>query len=108
MEVAESFDEPVVVDVPSDGGGDVSVRGSDDGWATRWRPWACYARDAVLDLYNRIPTSSEPVTIEATSRAIPTHGADIRVTRNGTVDWHYLPYEEDRSPTTSSTTRTAS
>lgn len=95
MEVAESFDEPVVVMHLQTAGGDVSVRGSDHGWATM-ETVGVYARDAVLDLYNRIPTSSEPVTIEATSRAIPTHGADIRVTRNGTVDWHYLPYEEDR------------
>lgn len=95
MEVAETFDEPVVVMHLQTAAGDLSVRGSDHDWATM-ETVGVYARDAVLDLYNRIPTSSEPILLEATARAIKMHDADVRVTRNGEVDWHYLPYEEER------------
>ena len=96
-EVAESFDEQVVVMHLQTGGGDASVRGSDQGWA-RMETVGLYARDAVLALWENTPTSAAPFTLEATSRAIQMHGADVRVTRNGTVDWHYLPYDEERLP----------
>ena len=33
--------------------------------------------------------------MEAVSRAIPQSLEDTKVTRNGTVDWHYKSYEED-------------
>ena len=42
--------------------------------------------------------SSGPLLLETVTRSIPEGLNEIRVTRGGTVDWHYLPYDEDREP----------
>lgn len=94
MEVAEQFDEPVVVMHIQTAGGDASVRGSDDGYP-RMETVGVYARDAVLDLWSRTPTSSDPLTLETHSLTIPTNLDAVRVDRGGAVDWHYLPVQDE-------------
>jgi neutral ceramidase len=86
----ERFDTPVVVALLQAGGGDASPAGSDDGYA-RMETVGEYAADALENLWASIPTGSDPVRLETTSRSVKeTHG-DIRVTRGGTVDWYYTP-----------------
>ncbi|HMV68626.1 MAG TPA: neutral/alkaline non-lysosomal ceramidase N-terminal domain-containing protein, partial [Myxococcota bacterium] len=94
-EVAESFDSKVVAMFLQTGAGDASVRGSDDGWA-RMETVGVYARDAVLDLWSSIETSSAPITLEAISRSTPMNLNRVRVTRNGAVNWYYPPFNPDR------------
>lgn len=87
-EVSESFDRPVVSMFVQTSGGDASVRGSDTGWA-RMETVGLLARDAVLELRESTPTSSEPIWMETMSRAVEMKHGDIRVTRGGEVDWYY-------------------
>ena len=89
----ERFDTPVVVALLQGAAGDASPAGSDDGYA-RMESVGEYAADALESLWTSIPTASEPIRLESTSRSVDqTHGA-IRVTRGGTVDLHYLPLQE--------------
>ncbi|MFT4624822.1 MAG: hypothetical protein ACI8PZ_003485, partial [Myxococcota bacterium] len=44
------------------------------------------------------PTSEQPIRMETAERHIPQHPSQIEVTRNGTVDWRYPPYEEGLQP----------
>ncbi len=87
-EVAEAFDTKVVTMFLQTGGGDASVRGSDQGWA-KMETVGFYARDAVLDLWEATPTSSDPIKMETTSRAVSMAPSDVRVTRDGDVNWFY-------------------
>lgn len=92
MEVAESFDTPVVAMFLQGPAGDTSVRGSDDGWA-RMETVGVYARDPILDLWAATKTSSEDILVETYSRSVPMNREAVHVTRNGTVDWKYPPYK---------------
>lgn len=75
-------------------GGDASPRGRDDEHA-RNETIGELAKDALLDLYEATPTAANPVRIETASRAIWQHHSQIRVTRNGTTDFHYKPLVPD-------------
>jgi neutral ceramidase len=94
-EFAETFDKPMVAMFLQTSAGDASVRGSDDGWA-RMETVGLYARDAVRDLWDRTPVASDPIQLETASRSFPLNLEDVRVTRNGTVNWYYLPYDPER------------
>jgi hypothetical protein len=96
-EFAESFDTPMVAMFLQTAAGDTSVRGSDDGWA-RMETVGVYAKDAIRSLYDTIPTSSAPMVIETTSHSFQMNLTDVRVNRNGTVNWYYPPYEPEREP----------
>ena len=96
LEVAleEQFDDPGVVVMHLQGsGGDASPAGSDDGFA-KTETIGVYAVDALMDGWLETPTTTDPIDLEVASRHIPSHRDDIRVTRDGTVDWYYPPYEE--------------
>lgn len=93
----ERFDSPVLVFHVQGGGGDASPSGSDSFYANL-ESTGEYAADALEELWASIPTSADPITLETASRAIPETNTDIRVTRNGTVDWYYLPYDEAYVP----------
>jgi len=93
----DRFDTPVVIAHTQAGGGDASPRGSDDGYA-RLESVGEYAADAIYALWENTPTSSEPIRIESITHSIDTDRDSIRVTRDGTVDWYYAPYDEDYEP----------
>lgn len=89
----EQFDREVVVMHLQGSTGDASPAGTDEEYA-RAETLGEYAVDALLDLWERTPTSTDPIRMETASRHIPQHRDDIRVTRDGAVDWVYRPYEE--------------
>jgi neutral ceramidase len=78
-------------------GGDASPAGSDQDLA-RVESVGVYAVDPVYDLWDRTPLSTDPIEIEVASRHIWKHHSQIKVTRDGTVDWKYRPYEEGYIP----------
>ncbi len=93
----EQFDTPIVVGMLQGAGGDSSPGGSDDGYA-RMETVGEYAVAPMMALYESIPTSADPIRLETASRSIAETHQDIRVTRNGTVDWYYPPYDEEYHP----------
>jgi neutral ceramidase len=94
MVLEEQFDEPVVVMHLQGAGGDASPAGRDHDYA-RAESIGHFAVDALMAAYEDTPTGSEPFSMETASRHIPQALHEIQVTRNGTVDWTYRPYEED-------------
>lgn len=88
----ERFDTPVVVALLQGAAGDISPSGSDGGYA-RMESVGEYAADALEQLWSEIPTGSDPVRLETTSRSVRQTHPDIRVTRGGTVDWYYAPLQ---------------
>ena len=87
----EQFDEPVVVMHLQGSGGDASPAGTDNGFA-RNESIGEFAAPLLMPLYEATPTSDAAITTETASRHIPEGPGEIRVTRDGTVDWQYLPY----------------
>lgn len=55
------------------------------------------AAPMILELWEATDTTTGPLRLEALVRTIPL-GRDIRVTRDGEVDLHYLPHEGDYEP----------
>lgn len=90
--VQDQLDTPAVVFHLQTGGGDASPAGSDEDFA-RAETLGEYAVDAIMDLWERTPTSSEPMRLETASRHINEARDEIRVTRDGAVDWTYAPIE---------------
>ncbi len=95
--LADRFESPVVVAHWQGSGGDQSPRGTDDEYA-RMETIGLYAADAIYDLWEATPTSSSPLLLETVTRSIPEGLEEIRVSRGGSVDWYYLPYDIDREP----------
>ncbi len=89
----ERFDAPVVVALLQGAGGDASPSGSDGGYA-RLETVGEYAADALESLWSSIPTASDAVRLEATSRSVDQTHDTIRVTRGGTVDLYYTPLQD--------------
>ena len=96
----EQFDHPVVVSHFQGGGGDISPAGTGDHGHeyARMEGIGEFAVEAIYDLWESIPTSSEAFSMESVSRSIPQSLEEVKVTRNGTVDWHYKPYLKDYEP----------
>lgn len=93
----ERFDEPLVVGMWQHGGGDASPAGSDRSFA-RMESVGDRAADAIYELWSNTPTSSAPIVLETVSRTIPTSRDLIRVTRDGTTDLRYAPYDAAMTP----------
>lgn len=93
----EAFGPGVVVGHFQTGAGDASPAGQDDFYA-RIESVGENAVDSLLDLWSRIPVAPVEVTLETVTRSFRQTSADIHVTRNGTVDWSYLPYEDGYEP----------
>jgi neutral ceramidase len=90
----EAFDEEVVVMFTQGAGGDASPAGISDKDFAKYESIGVLAVDAIYDLWSRTPTSGEPIFLHTASRHIPEYLNQIHVTRNGTVDWYYMDYEE--------------
>ena len=97
--VRERFDEPLVIAHLQHGGGDASPRGGDSGFANL-ESVGERAADAIVELWEQTPTSTEAFSLEVVGQYISTSRDDIAVTRNGEVDWYYAPYDdsEDFAP----------
>ena len=93
----ERFDQPMVVGVMQHGGGDASPSGVDRDYA-RLESVGELAADAIYALWEDTPTSSDPFVLETVTQAVPTARDDIRVTRGGSVDWYYAPYDPTMTP----------
>lgn len=93
----EKFDRPVVVALLQGAAGDSSPSGTDDGYANL-ESTGEYAKDAIFALWESTPTSADPIRLETVSRAVKETHDDIRVTRGGTTDMHYVPYTEELEP----------
>lgn len=91
--VEERFDTPVVVGHMQHGGGDASPRGVDDLFA-RMESVGDLAADAIFDLWESTPTSTDAIELETITRSIDTSRDVIRVHRDyGTL--LYSPYNPD-------------
>ncbi|TNE89713.1 MAG: hypothetical protein EP330_10485 [Deltaproteobacteria bacterium] len=95
--VSEEFDGDVVVFHMQTGAGDCSPRGDSGGERSYSRLEVLGERAVgpIVSLWERTPTSSEPMRLETASRHIWQHHDQIQVTRNGTVDWYYPPTGSD-------------
>lgn len=91
----EQFDTPVVIMHLQGAGGDASPAGRDSDYA-RLESIGEYGAALLKDIWEQTPTSSEPLEMETASRHIDEGLEEVRVTRDGAVDWYYLPYDEDR------------
>ena len=94
---AEQFDSPVVVAHFQGAGGDASPASEDD-WFARDESVSERAGPMLYEAWEQVPTGTASVTMETRTRGVVQHLDDIHVTRNGTVDWSYLPFDEDREP----------
>jgi hypothetical protein len=93
----DKFDTPVVVAMLQSGAGDASPGGSDSFYANL-ETVGEYAADPIYELWESTPTAADPIRLETASRSVPETHDDIHVTRNGTVDWYYPPYDPDYTP----------
>ncbi|MEC7985066.1 MAG: neutral/alkaline non-lysosomal ceramidase N-terminal domain-containing protein [Myxococcota bacterium] len=94
------FDPSVVVAHFQGPAGDISpVAKSERGHPfARLEALGEYAVDTIYDAWDVTPTASTPIEIESVGRSIPQSQTEVRVTRNGTVDWYYNPYERGYEP----------
>jgi neutral ceramidase len=92
----ERFDSPVVVSHLQGSGGDASPRGTAaHGHAyARMEGIGEFGVDAIMALWSETPTAADPITMESVSHAYPQGLEEISVTRDGSVDWHYTPYND--------------
>ncbi len=75
-------------------GGDASPTGRHSDFA-RMEYLAEEASERLLSLYDSIELSAEPTRLEPLQRYIPQNRDDIFVTRNGTVDLRYEPWDPE-------------
>lgn len=90
----ESFDQPVVVMFTQGSGGDASPAGVQDLYA-RMESIGEIGASLIRPAFDAIETSAEPISMETVTLAFHKHPSDIRVTRNGTTDLYYAPYDDD-------------
>ena len=96
LKLENLFDQPLSLMHFQVDGGDMSPAGSQDDFA-RMEDIGERAAPRVVALWEQVETSTAPVVLEPLVRTVYLC-RDIRVTRNGTVDYHYLPYEEGYEP----------
>ncbi len=87
----DQFDSKVVVAHFQGAGGDASPAG-EDSWLAKPESVGDRAAPLLYELWESIPTSSDPVTMETRTQAVPEHRDAIHVSRGGVVDWSYAPY----------------
>lgn len=90
----EEFDSEVIVMHLQSAAGDASPGGVDRSFA-RVESLGEFARDPIMELWANTPTSAAPIHLESVTRHIWQQRDQIKVTRNGTVDWTYTPYSAD-------------
>ncbi len=93
----ERFQQPVVVGFFQGSGGDASPGGGDD-WFARLESVGDRAAGPLAQLWESIPTSPVTVGLETRTTALHQDHDNMRVDRNGQVDWSYAPYDESADP----------
>lgn len=96
LKLERAFEQPLTLMHFQTNGGDMSPAGVQSDFA-RMESVGERAAPVILDLWAATETTTEPVRLEALVRTVPM-GRDITVTRDGTVDWSYPPYEEGYLP----------
>jgi len=96
LKLENQFEDPLTLMHFQVDGGDMSPAGVQDDFA-RMESIGERAAPRILELWESVETSTDPVTLEALSRTVPL-GRDIRVSRDGAVDLHYLEYDPDYDP----------
>ncbi|NOY27229.1 MAG: hypothetical protein GXP62_15275 [Oligoflexia bacterium] len=91
--VEETFDTPLVVAHLQGGGGDASPAGTDDGMA-RIETIGEYGAQAIHDLWEATPTSTQPIKLQSASRGISMERDQISVHRSY-ADLVYSPFDDD-------------
>ena len=91
--VEEMFDAPLVIGHMQGGGGDASPAGSDDDMA-RLETIGEYGAQAIYDLWQATPVSTDPIRLESVSRGISMERDQISVTRPY-GELVYTPYVDD-------------
>jgi neutral ceramidase len=87
-------DRKVVVMFTQGSGGDASPGGEQDDYA-KMESVGVRGAPLVRAVADAIETSAEPVHLETVSRAVLKDHDSIRITRGGTVDWSYAPFDPD-------------
>jgi len=96
LKLENQFDEPLTLMHFQVDAGDMSPAGVQDDFA-RMESVGEKAAPRILELWEMVETSTDPVVVEALSRTVPL-GRDIRVQRDGAADLHYLQYDPDYVP----------
>lgn len=90
----ETFDRRVVVMFTQGSGGDSSPSGVQDLYA-RMESIGEIGAGLIRPIYDATETSAEPISMETVTHAIHKHPSTIRLTRGGTTDLYYTPYDPD-------------
>jgi len=93
----DTFDRPVVVAHLQGAAGDASPRGQDSGYA-RLESLGQLAAPTIRALWDETPTSDQAITLESVTRGVPEGRDEIHVTRGGSIDLYYAPYDENLIP----------
>lgn len=93
----DRFDRPVVVAHFQGGLGDASPAGDDDLYA-KAESIGDRSADTLYAAWESIATGADAMELESVSRSFDQMRDTIHVTRDGTVDWTYRPYEEGYDP----------
>lgn len=96
LELEERFEGPVTAFHFQVNGGDLSPAGVQDDFA-RMESIAEVAVPRILELWEATETGTDPIRLEAAARTIH-QGLDIRVRRDGAVDWYYPEYVDGYEP----------
>ncbi len=96
LKLENLFDEPLTLMHFQVNGGDMSPAGVQDDFA-RMESVGEHAAHRIKTFWEAVETSTDPIRLEGLVRTVPM-GRDMRVTRGGTVDLHYLEYDEDYEP----------
>ena len=96
LKLENQFEHPLTLMHFQVDGGDMSPAGTQDDFA-RMESIGEKAAPRIVELWEMVETSTDPVVLEALSRTVPL-GRDIRVTRDGAVDLHYLDYDPEYEP----------
>jgi neutral ceramidase len=91
----ETFDRKVVVMYTQGSGGDASPAGVQDLFA-RMESIGEIGASLIRPIYDATETSAAPVSMETVTHAIHKHPSNIRLTRNGTTDLYYTPYDDSQ------------
>lgn len=93
----ESFGDHKVIAMFTQGSaGDASPAGDQDGYAAM-ESIGFKATDKIRALYDTVVTSADPIRMETVTRSIYKHPSNMHVSRDGAVDWSYMPYTDDLS-----------
>ena len=96
LKLENLFEDPLTLMHFQVNGGDMSASGVQDDFA-RMESVGEIAAERIKAFWETVETSTDPIRLEGLVRTVYL-GRDMRVTRDGAVDLHYLEYDEDYEP----------